>query len=81
MVGCGEADRQVSGNRRKEMKAEVHVIGLPGNRLGEAAGLFARCFLATPEFVELPPSERACSRTLPRMFAASLRDGVDLSHV
>jgi hypothetical protein len=34
------------------------VIGLPSERLGEAAGLLARCFRANSNFVDLFPDER-----------------------
>jgi hypothetical protein len=36
---------------------DVRVICLPGERLGAAAGLLARCFHATPNFVDLLPGE------------------------
>ncbi len=81
MVENGEAGRQVSGDRQKGTKAEVRVIGLPGNRLGEAAGVLARSFHTNPNFVDLFPDEGARSRALGRLFAAGLRDALGFGHV
>ena len=76
MVERGEAGRLVPGNSQEGIKEEVRVIGLPGNRLGEAAGILARSFHTNPNFVDLFPDERARSHALPRMFAAGLRDAL-----
>ena len=76
MVERGEAGRLVPGNSQEGIKEEVRVIGLPGNRLGEAAGILARSFHTNPNFVDLFPDERARSHSLPRMFAAGLRDAL-----
>ena len=72
---------QVSGDPQKGTEAEVRVIGLPSNRLGEAADLLARCFHANQNFVDLFPDEGARSLALPRMFAAGLRDALGFGHV
>ncbi len=81
MVEPDEAKRQVFGDLREETKMDVRVIRLSGERLGEAAGLLARCFHANPNFVDLFPKERARSCTLLHMFAAGLRDALDFGHV
>jgi ribosomal protein S18 acetylase RimI-like enzyme len=81
MAEPDEAVRRVSGDPREETKADVRVIRLPGERLGDAAGLLARCFHANPNFVDLFPGERARFRALPRMFAAGLRDALGFGHV
>jgi hypothetical protein len=52
------------------------VIALPSECLGEAAGLLARCFYANSNFIAIFPDERSRSDTLPRMFAAGLRDAL-----
>ena len=57
------------------------MTGLPGERLGEAAGLLARCFHANPNFTDLFPNDRARARALPRMFAAGLQDALGFGHV
>jgi GNAT superfamily N-acetyltransferase len=81
MVEPDEAIRRVSGDLCEETKVDVRVIRLSGERLGEAAGLLARCFHANPNFVDLFPEEGARSRALPRMFAAGLRDALGFGHV
>jgi hypothetical protein len=81
MVEPDEAVQQVSGDPREETKVNVRVIRLPGERLGEAAGLLARCFHANANFADLFPADGARSRTLPRMFAAGLRDALGFGHV
>jgi GNAT superfamily N-acetyltransferase len=60
---------------------EICVTGLTTERLGEAAGLLARCFYANPNFVGLFPDRIARSRALPRVFAAGLRDASGFGHV
>jgi GNAT superfamily N-acetyltransferase len=81
MAEPDEAVRRVSGDPREETKADVRVIRLPGERLGEAAGLLARCFHANPTFADLFPADGARSRGLPRVFAAGLRDALGFGHV
>jgi GNAT superfamily N-acetyltransferase len=81
MVERGEEGRLILGDSQKGMKEEVRVIGLPGNRLDEAAGILACSFHTNPNFVDLFPDERARSRALPRMFAAGLRDALGFGHV
>jgi GNAT superfamily N-acetyltransferase len=81
MAEPDEAMRRVSGDLREETKVDVRVIRLSRERLGEAAGLLARCFHTNPNFVDLFPEEGARSRTLPRMFAAGLRDALGFGHV
>ena len=63
---------RVSGAPQKATKETSSVIRLPRDRLGEAAGLLARCFRANPNFVELFQDERARFHTLPHMFARSV---------
>jgi hypothetical protein len=59
----------------------VCVIGLPGNRLGEAAAVLACGFHNNRNFVELSPDERVRARPLPRLQTASLRDALGFGHV
>ena len=47
-----------SGVPQEATKENVSEIGLPRERLGEAAGFLARCFRANPNFVDLFPDER-----------------------
>ena len=75
-----ETRRQIAGPEGGMMEG-VRVTGLPTERLGEAAGLLARCFRANPNFMDLFPDEGARSRVLPRMFAAGLRDASRFGHV
>lgn len=60
---------------------DVRVIGLPGDRLAEAAGVLTRSFQDNPNFIDLFPDEEARARALPRVFAAGLRDALDFGHV
>jgi hypothetical protein len=46
------------GAPQKATKETISVIGLPSERLGEAAGLLARCFRANSNFVDLFLDER-----------------------
>ena len=75
-----ETRHQIAGPEEGMLEG-VRVTCLPAERLGEAAGLLARCFRANPNFVELFPDEGAHSRVLPRMFAAGLRDVSRFGHV
>jgi hypothetical protein len=47
-----------SGVPRRATKENVSVIGLPRERLGEAAGFLARCFRATSNLVDHFADER-----------------------
>jgi hypothetical protein len=49
----------------QQKKKEVRVVGLPGERLGEAASLLARGFHDNPSFKDLFPGERVRSRASP----------------
>ena len=69
MVEQDGTRHRVSGAPQKATKETSSVIRLPRERLGEAAGLLARCFRANPNFVELFHEERARSHALPHMFA------------
>ena len=53
MVEYDEAGRLIPGDSQKGMEEEVRLIGLPGNRLGKAAGVLARCFHANHEQLAL----------------------------
>jgi GNAT superfamily N-acetyltransferase len=75
-----ELRRAPAGSQQKK-KTDVRVIGLPGERLDEAASLLACGSHDNPNFVDLFPEERARSRALPRMFAAGLRDALGFGHV
>jgi ribosomal protein S18 acetylase RimI-like enzyme len=74
MAEHDKAVRRVPGDVRKEVKAEVRVIRLPIERLGEAADLFARSFHTKPNFMDpgvgvwLPP--RAGTRLAARQLRA-----------
>ena len=81
MVEYDEAGRLIPSDSQKGMEEEVRLVGLPGNRLGEAAGVLARGFHANPNFVDLFPSEVARSRALPHLQTASLRDALGFGHV
>jgi ribosomal protein S18 acetylase RimI-like enzyme len=82
MASHDKASGEGSGApQREEKTVDIRGTGLPGERLGEAAVLLARCFHSNPNFVDLFPGERARSRALPRMFAAGLRDALGLGHV
>ncbi len=81
MAEHDKAGRQTPGPQKEMKKAGVRVVGLPRERLGEAAGLLARSFHTNPNFVDLFPTEGARSRALPRMFAAGLRDALGSGHV
>jgi hypothetical protein len=61
MAEHDKAVRRVPGDVRKEVKAEVRVIRLPIERLGEAADLFARSFHTNPNFMDLGVSS-GCRR-------------------
>jgi hypothetical protein len=52
-----KARQWASGAPQKATKETISVIGLPSERLGEAAGLLARCFRANSNFVDLFPDE------------------------
>lgn len=80
MAEHGGAGRQIPGSR-KETKAQVRVVSLPGERLEEAVAVLIHCFHDNPNFVDLFPGDRARSRALPRMFAAGLRDASGFGHV
>lgn len=75
-----ETRHQTAGPEKGRME-EIRVTVLPAERLGEAAGLLARCFHANLNFVDLFRNQRARSRVLPRMFAAGLRDASGFGHV
>jgi ribosomal protein S18 acetylase RimI-like enzyme len=81
VANCNEALHGEFGRSQRRTKAEVRVIELPTERLGEAAGLLARCFHDNPNFVDLYPDQSARFRALPRMFAAGLRDALGFGHV
>lgn len=81
MVERGEAGRRVSGYPQKGRKEEVRLIGLPGNRLREAAAVLARGFHDNPNFVDLFPDQRVRARALGRLQAAGLRDALGFGHV
>ena len=68
MVEQDETRHRVSGAPQKATKETSSEIRLPRERLGEAAGLLARCFRANPNFVDLFQEERARSHALPHMF-------------
>jgi hypothetical protein len=74
MVEQDEAGRLTPGDPQGPTNEAFRVVGLPGGRLGEAAGMLARCFHANPNFVDLFPDEEASSCALPCTFAAGLRD-------
>jgi hypothetical protein len=69
MVEQVEIRHRVSGTSQKATKETSSVIRLPRERLGEAAGLLARCFHARSNFVDLFHEERARSHAHPHMFA------------
>ena len=77
----GEAGRLIPGDLQKGIKEGVRVIGLPGERLGEAAAVLARTFQDNPNFVDLFPDERVRARVLPHLQTASLRDALSFGHV
>jgi hypothetical protein len=82
LVSDDKAPGEASGApQRKQMTVDVRVIGLPGERLVEAAGLLARCFQSEPNFVNFFPEEGARSRARSRMFAAGLRDALGFGYV
>ena len=68
MVEQDGTRHRVSGAPQKATKETSSVIRLPRERLGEAAGLVARCFHARSNFVDLFQEERARSHALPHMF-------------
>src|SRR5829696_5095608 len=76
MVEQDGTRHRVSGAPQKATKETSSVIRLPRERLGEAAGLLARCFHARSNFVDLFQEERARSHALPHMFA---RGGLPLT--
>ena len=69
MVEQGETRHRISGTPQKATKETSSEIRLPRVRLGEAAGLVARCIHARSNFVDLFQEERARSHALPHMFA------------
>ena len=81
MVQQDETRHRLSGVPLKAMKEASSVIRVPRERLGEAAGLLARCFSANPTFVDLFPDDSARSHALPHLFAAGLRDALGFCHV
>jgi len=81
MIEQDETRHRVSGIPQKAMKENFSMIGLPRERLGEAAELLARCFYTNPNFIDLFPGQRAQSLALRRMFAAGLRDALGFGHV
>ena len=72
MVEQDGTRHRVSGAPQKATKETSSVIRLPRERLGEAAGLVARCFHARSNFVDLFQEERACSHALPHIFARGI---------
>jgi hypothetical protein len=68
MVEQDETRHRVSGAPQKATKETSSEIRLPRERLGEAAGLVARCIHARSNFVDLFQEERARSHALPHMF-------------
>ena len=58
MVDEDKTQHRASCVPQKPTKQNFSVIGLPTERLGEAAGLLARCFRANPNFVDVSPDER-----------------------
>ena len=81
MIERGEAGRLIPGDSQKGIKEEVRVIGLPRERLGEAAAVLARAFHDNPNIIDLFPDERVSARALGRLQTASLRDALGFSHV
>jgi hypothetical protein len=81
MVECDETDRLTPGDSIELTNENLRVVGLPGERLREAAGVLARSFHTNPNFVDFFPDEVARSRALSRMFAAGLRDALGFGHV
>jgi ribosomal protein S18 acetylase RimI-like enzyme len=81
MTERGGEGRLTPGDSQESISEAVSVHRLTCERLGEAAGLLARCFHDNLNFVDLIPDERARSRALPRMFAAGLRDALGSGHV
>jgi hypothetical protein len=69
MVEQDETRHRVSGAPQKATKEPNSEIRLPRERLGEAAGLVARCFHARSNVVDLFQEERARSHALPHLFA------------
>jgi hypothetical protein len=63
MVEQDETRHRVSGAPQKATKETSSEIRLPRERLGEAAGLVARCIHARSNFVDLFQEERARSLT------------------
>lgn len=76
-----DLDDRSGSNSLVKMTADVQVIQLPGDRLAEAAGVLARSFHDSPNFVHLFPDARARTRALPRLQQACLRDALDFGHV
>jgi hypothetical protein len=81
MVERGEVGSLIPGDSRKGIKEEVRVIGLPRERLGEAAAVLARAFHENPNFMDLFPDERVRARALGPLQTASLRDALGFGHV
>ena len=75
MVECDGTGRLTPRDSIELTNENFRVVGLPGERLREAAGVLARSFHTNPNFVDLFPEEGARSRALPRMFAAGLGFG------
>jgi hypothetical protein len=65
MAKDDEELRRAPAGPQQKKKADVRVIGLPGERLDEAASLLACGFRDDPNFVDLFPGGRARSRALP----------------
>ena len=57
------------------------MIGLPGERLDEAAGVLARSYHDHPNFVDFFPDEKVRARALPHVCVAGLRDAFGFGHV
>ena len=76
-----DAGRRASGDPPEDGPSAIRIIGLPGERLGEAVGVLARAYRDHPTFGDLFPDERVRARALPLVCAAGLRDAIGLGHV
>ena len=81
MIERGEAGRLLPGDSQEGIKEAVRVIGLPRERLGEAAAVLARAFHDNPNFVDLFPDDGVRARALGRLQTVSLRDALSFGHV
>lgn len=59
----------------------IRVIELPGDRLGEAAGVLARSIRSKPNFLDLFADVGSRERALPSLQRACLRDVLAFGHV